>query len=304
MSKKKVLIQIDPDDQASVFDSIVAIDSGIDHLVHHTSVLPAQVAAMVHGAIFTRGPDDLKSTALFFGGTDVARAQALVDVAKECFIGPMRVSLMSDPNGCNTTAAAAVLSAGQHIDFSGKTITILAATGPVGQRIAQLFGLLAADSTPVADVRICSRKQSRAESHCKSLSEESLSGKSLSGKSPVVNFTPFETGSAEQSLAAVAGADVVFAAGAAGIELLPASWQANAPAVVVDLNAVPPAGIAGVDAQQRGAVLGETIAYGAIGVGRLKMKIHRRCIESLFESNDRVLELDQIYQVGREMIDR
>ena len=32
-----------------------------------------------------------------------------------CFFGPMRVSVMFDANGANTTAAAAVLAAAQHL---------------------------------------------------------------------------------------------------------------------------------------------------------------------------------------------
>ena len=65
MDKRKILIQIDPDPQPSVFDRVVAIDAGVDEVFSHGAVKPEQVRGMVHGAIFTRHPRDLKLTAFF-----------------------------------------------------------------------------------------------------------------------------------------------------------------------------------------------------------------------------------------------
>ena len=65
MSKPKVLIQLDPDEHASVFDAVVAVDAGVDHLLQYHGVSPDQVQGLVHGAMFTRGPKDLHNTAVF-----------------------------------------------------------------------------------------------------------------------------------------------------------------------------------------------------------------------------------------------
>ena len=40
------------------------------------------------------------------------------------------------------------------------------------------------------------------------------------------------------------------------------------------------------------------VCYGAIGVGGTKMKIHKAAIKRIFESNDVVLDVDEIYQLG------
>ena len=119
-----------------------------------------------------------------------------------------------------------------------------------------------------------------------------------------VTLEPFETPSPVEGLAAVNGAEIVFAAGAAGIELLPADWLEldPAPQILVDLNAVPPAGVADVDVMDKGNTRGSTICYGAIGVGGLKMKIHKRSIASLFESNTLTLDVREIYELGRGLI--
>ena len=293
MSKPKILIQIDPDPHVSTFDSVVAIDSGIDHLLTHDNVTVEQVEGIVHGAMFTRGPQDLRSTALFFGGSNVVKTEAIVEAAKKCFFGPMRVSILSDPNGCNTTASAAVLCAQKHVELSGKTVTILAGTGPVGQRVAQIIAGPATDQAKPPTIRVCSRKIEKAKSVCDQLAQKT------SG-----NFVPVQTGSPEESLGAVEEADVVFGCGAAGVELLPASWADSSPvpSVVVDLNAVPPAGIAGVGVMDSAVTWGNgTICFGAIGVGGFKMKIHKRALQMLFDSNDLVLEVEEIYAIGQSL---
>ena len=291
MSKKKILVQIDPDDHPSVFDSVVAIDSGVEQLLTHGSVSKKDVTGLVHGCIFTRSPSDLKSTALFFGGSNVLQTEALVAQAKSVFFGPMRVSLMSDPNGCNTTAAAAVLSAGQHVSWENATVTILAATGPVGIRIAQILANETAASGESITLRICSRKIERAQEVCDMIA-------SRNG----VTLEPIAVEASSEAVSIASGSDAIFAAGAAGIELLADGWQSANPKVVVDVNAVPPAGIHGVEVMDKGQIRDQTVCYGAIGVGGLKMKIHRKCIESLFESNDKVLEVHEIHAIGKTLI--
>ena len=89
MSKPRILLQLDPDTQPSVFDSIVAVDSDVEQLFRHGGVAPGDVEALVHGTMFTRGPDDLKNTAIFVGGSNVARGEALLDAVSETSPGAL-----------------------------------------------------------------------------------------------------------------------------------------------------------------------------------------------------------------------
>src|SRR5947209_7087628 len=110
MSKRKILIQLDSDAHPSVFDRVVAIDAGADEVFSYGGVKPEAVAALVDGAIFTRGTKDLKSTAIFVGGSDVTAGERLLQ-AVLASMQPQsghRVSVLLDSNGANTTAAAAV----------------------------------------------------------------------------------------------------------------------------------------------------------------------------------------------------
>ena len=287
MSKPKILIQLDPDPQASTFDSVVAIDCGIDHLQTRSGVTVEQVKGLVHGAMFTRGLDDLNGTAFFFGGSNVVATEELVQRAENTFFGPVRVSYMSDPNGSNTTAVAAVLCAQKHIE-KVEVVTILGGTGPVGQRIARLV-------SPMAEqVRVCSRTQEKAESICKQISENE----------GLTNLRPIMTSDSAEYQIALHGSHIVFAAGAAGIELAPEGWMEmhSSVQVAIDLNAVPPMGLAGVAVMDKAKHRGDVICYGAIGVGGTKMKIHKRCIKCLFESNDHTLDTMEIFEVGKELM--
>jgi hypothetical protein len=287
MAKRKILIQLDPDQHASVFDAVVAVDAGVEHLLQYGRVEPAQVQSLVHGAMFTRGVPDLQSTAIFIGGSNVAAGEELLRHVTKCFFGPMRVSVMLDANGANTTAAAAVLAAAKHVELKGAVATVLAGTGPVGQRAARLL------ARQGAAVRVASRSLERAAETCQAIAAN-VSGAQLS---------PVQTSSGAQIAAALDGAQIAIAAGAAGIELLPADVRRSCVSlrVAIDLNAVPPLGIAGIQVTDKAQDRDGVIAYGAIGVGGTKMKIHRAAIERLFSASNLVLDAEEVFAIGREL---
>jgi hypothetical protein len=285
MAKQKILLQLDPDPHASVFDAVVAIDAGVERLLQYGGVQPDEVQGLVHGAIFTRSPQDLSHTAIFIGGSNVSHGEALLAGAQKAFFGPMRVSLMLDANGCNTTAAAAVLAAARHVDFKGAPAVVLGGTGPVGERAALLL------AREGARVTVSSRSYERAKQTCDRISAR-IGGADLSPLESTARTTALPDGTA-----------ILIAAGAAGVELLSKeNWQGrDSLKVAIDLNAVPPAGIGGIEVLDAGKDRGGTICYGAIGVGGLKMKIHRAAIERLFTANNLVLDAQEIFAIGREL---
>lgn len=287
MAKRKILIQLDSDPHASVFDAVVATDAGVEQLLQYAAVKPADVRDLVHGAMFTRGPQDLHSTAIFIGGSNVATGEGLLRQATACFFGPMRVSILLDANGANTTAAAAVLAATKHVELAGATAVVLAGTGPVGQRAARLL------ARQGAAVRIASRSRDRASEVCQA----------IASRVPGAKLTPIETRTAADTAAALTGAQVVIAAGAAGVELLAKEVRTGASSlkVAIDLNAVPPVGIAGIEITDKAKERDGSIGYGAIGVGGTKMKIHRAAIEKLFSANDLVLDAEEVFAIGQQI---
>jgi hypothetical protein len=286
MDKRKILIQLDTDPQPSVFDRVVAVDAGADELFSYGSIKPEHVRELVHGAIFTRGPKDLAHTAFFVGGNNVAAGEAILQEIQRHLLPQfgLRVSALLDSNGCNTTAAAAVWSAGKHAKLEGSTVLVLAATGPVGQRVARLLARRG------ATVRAGSRQASRSEAVCKLIRE----------RYPAARTEAVVAGTPEEVQAALTGCEVVISAGAAGVMLLPSSVRkaSNALKVAIDLNAVPPAGIEGVEATDKAVTKDGVVCYGAIGVGGLKMKLHRAAIARLFQSNDQILDAEEVYDLA------
>jgi hypothetical protein len=283
VDKPKILIQLDSDPQPSVFDRIVALDAGADSVFSYGSVRTDQVRGLVHGAIFTRGPKDLKRTALFIGGGDVAAGEQLLQEARKHMLPQygLRVSVLLDASGANTTAAAAVHAASRHLDLSGTPAVVLAGTGPVGQRVARLL------AREGARVRVTSRQQCRAESICRV----------IAGRVPGAQLEPTVAGTREELRAALASCRLVVAAGAAGVVLLPRAARQTCPdlQVAIDLNAVPPMGIEGVELGDRAAERDGVICYGAVGVGDTKMRLHKAAIAHLFERNDLVLDAEEVY---------
>src|SRR6267154_186037 len=155
---RKLLLQLDSSRLPSVFDRVVAYDSGADEVMSYGGVTEADVRDLIHGCIFTRGPKDLKNTAVFVGGSDIAVGEQLLATATNAMFKPFSVSAMLDSNGSNTTAVAAVAkmvkAAG---DVRSKRVLIIAGTGPVGIRAAGLFAKAG------ADVCITSRKADAGE---------------------------------------------------------------------------------------------------------------------------------------------
>ena len=102
---------------------------------------------------------------------------------------------------------------------------------------------------------------------------------------------------------ALDGVNLVIAAGASGIELLPAAIRKRFPNldVVIDLNAVPPLGVEGVEVNDKAILRDGAICYGAVGVGGTKMKIHKAAIRCLFMRNNLVMDAAEIFQLGREL---
>lgn len=285
MDKAKILIQFDTDAQPSVFDRVVAIDSGVQQLFSYGSVKPEQVESLVHGALFTRAPNELNGTAIFIGGSDIRIGEQILatikDVYQRC---GLHVSVMLDSNGSNTTAAAAVRAAVRHMDVGSSNALILGGTGPVGHRAALLLARTG------AHVRIGSRQMGRAESVCQI----------IRSKIPNAKVEAVPTATSADGPKALEGRDLLIAAGAAGAVLLPQKIRSTCPTlrVAIDLNAVPPVGIEGIEIFDKAVTRDNTVCYGAIGVGGTKMKIHRAALQQLFERNDQILDAEEIYDLA------
>src|SRR5881275_817014 len=288
---RKLLLQLDSSRLPSVFDRVVAYDGAADEVMSYGGIAEADVRDLIHGCIFTRGPKDLKHTAVFIGGADMTAGERLLAAAKQAFFGPFTVSVMLDSNGSNTTAVAAVAkmvqAAGGGGDVRGKHVLIVAGTGPVGVRAAGLFARAG------ADVVITSRKADAGER------ARDLVLKRFGGTVRAIAMPD-----ASDAVRACKGAALLLNAGPAGVMLVPKRAWANVPGlkVVADVNAVPPLGVEGVETMDDGVTKEGVVCFGALAIGNLKTKLHKACIARLFERNDLVLDAEIIADVARELM--
>jgi hypothetical protein len=113
-----------------------------------------------------------------------------------------------------------------------------------------------------------------------------------------------EASDREEMEAALEGANIVLAAGPAGVPVLrQEAWSAN-PTIelLADYNAAEPLGIEGVEAGDDLVEREGKLVLGALGVGGKKMKTHKACVRRLFERSDLVLNADGVYAVAKEIV--
>jgi len=281
---KKLLFHFDTDPMPSVFDTVVAHDGGADHVHGYGGVTQENCVALVAGTIFTRG--DKKFSAIFVSGSNMQAGEQLFEAVKKQFFGDFRVSVMLDSNGSNTTAAAMVAQMSKAKPLSGKRAVVLAGTGPVGQRAGVMM------AREGAEVILTSRKQDRAEAACEAMN-----------KAFGVKLKAMAVSDEASTAKALAGAHLVLATGAAGVQLLPEKLWKDHPTLEMlsDANATPPLGFEGIKAKDKGENRHGKLVFGALGVGNLKLALHRACIGKLFEAHNQVFDATEIYAIAKTM---
>jgi len=276
-----ILHMLTPGRQMSPFDINMAADAGYHLLPSYSEVRLEDVAGLTQDAIFSRGPTGVGRTALFIGGRDVMLAADMMDAAQRAMVPPFEVSVMADPSGSFTTAAALVACVERQLlkvhgtDLGGKRVVILGGTGTVGRIAGVLAHRLGARVALSSHLGIDAARQAAAETDARFGS--ALEG--VSGADPATLRT------------SIADADVVMACAAAGIQVLSSADRATAAQLLVaaDVNAVPPAGIEGVGALDQGKLMARaeagavslyipTVGIGALAIGNVKYQTQHRLL--------------------------
>jgi methylenetetrahydrofolate/methylenetetrahydromethanopterin dehydrogenase (NADP+) len=303
---KKVLIQLDNDACASTFDSIVAYDAGADIVLPYGGVKPPDVRGLILSALFTRGIPDLRSIAVWIGGSDIEAGERLLAEARSTFFGPFKISLMLDSNGCNTTASTAIAKLAAKMDLRGKPALVIG-TGPVGVRAAVL---LAGEGYQVYLTSI--PPQLLGERFSAELAQRTLE----SGRKAAEAFRRSSAAVSRGGLQVkdlpgidvmeglLDEAEILVAAGPAGVRLLPmASWTTRPKLkCLLDFNLTEPLGIEGIKPGDDFAEYDGKYTLGALAIGNPKMKVHKACLEKLFERNDVILDTEGVYRIARQLI--
>lgn len=301
MEKRSIMHMFDPMPHTSPFDINMAVDAGFDVVIPYDNVKPEEVAGLVRDAIFSRGPVGVKRTGVFIGGRDIGVALNMSDAAKKAMVPPFEVSVLADPSGAFTTAAALValvekkLKVHHGLELKGQRAVVFGGTGPVGVATGVIASLAGAEVTLVDPFNIGTAldKANEYNQRC---------GSTLKGT--------FASSDADKARL-ISSADVVFCTAKAGVQVLNASILSDAKQLKVagDVNAVPPLGIEGIKRKHCGEPLVHaTNSAGAVGIGSLaigdiKYQLQNRLLSLLLETDQPVfLDFRAAFERARELV--
>ncbi|MGE0120047.1 MAG: NAD(P)-dependent methylenetetrahydromethanopterin dehydrogenase [Dongiaceae bacterium] len=297
MEAPYILHMLSPLKHVSPFDANMALDAGFNTVVPYTSVELAEVRGLVQDAIFSRGPKGARRTGMFIGGKDAALALDMLDAARKAMFPPFQISVLADPAGSFTTAAAMVAKVEKALKgqtgagLSGCAVAVFGATGVVGFAA----GVIAAANGAKVDLIGYD-----GPARVKALAEGARARFKVD--------LAWSDGSSEAlKVEAIKNVDVILCAGRAGVQILSRAQLATAGRlkVAADVNAVPPAGIEGLGAQDDGVPLegSSGTGIGPLAIGGIKYKVEAGLFRKMIEA-DKPLFLDfrDAFALARDLV--
>jgi methylene-tetrahydromethanopterin dehydrogenase len=280
-----ILHMLDPRKHVSPFDVNMAADAGYKVIVPYTHVELADVTPLVQDAIFSRPPNYGVRTGFFMGGKDALIALDMMDAAKKAMVPPFECSIFADPAGSFTTAAAMVACVERQLKlkfgrgWKGVKVAVFGATGVVG------FASSIISALEGANVRLVAHRGVERVIKSAEISKERFG----------VDLEAVNGETADQKRDIIADAEVIFAAAAAGVQVVSKEHKQLAKnlLVIADVNAVPPPGVEGMDLFMDGEKLPgcDALGIGPLAIGDIKYK----CESGLFKqmiASDKPLALD------------
>ncbi len=294
---KNVFVFLDTDKHASSFDILTTIDVFPDaEILKYENVTAEDAEKIIYDAMFPRGPEGAKHTKVFINGRDFKLVNDILERAKKCMFPPFELSIIIDPRGAYSTATAAVAKTfelsveRESRGLDGKTVTVLAATGPVGQTAARLY------ASEKATVIATSRDLHRASAVAKKINEE-FGSERVQG---------FEAQTPEEIGKAIENADIILSAGAAGTLLLPLAVLrefGKKCRIVADINAIPPLGVEGLKSKVDGEeILPNVFGIGALAIGKLKNKVETELIRRAAEEPKGIFDYKIAYEIAKRAV--
>ena len=293
---RSILHMLTPLKHMSPFDVNMAVDAGFETIVTYTDVTLPDVVSLTQDSIFSRAPEDGVRTGLFIGGKNAEDALDMVDRARKAFVPPFANHIFADPAGSFTTGAAMVAQVARALrqrhgtDLRGKRIVIFGGAGVVAY-VAAVIGALEGAKT----VLVGHDGEER-------VSKIAFTMKWRFG----IDVGAVDGTTPEDRRRAITDADVILSAGPAGIPILSAEDLGSAPNLLVasDVNAVPPAGIAGIDVNAVDVALpvGKGVGIGALAVGNVKYQTQCRLFRRMLEADQPLcLDFRDAYQLAVEV---
>jgi methylene-tetrahydromethanopterin dehydrogenase len=296
MAEKNILHMVTPAKHASPFDVNMALDAGYDAVLTYANVSIDEVTGLVQDAIFSRPPKTGVRTGMFFGGKNASVALEMMAKAKKALVPPFGISFFADPAGSFTTAAAMVacvekvLKDKRQRSLKGLKVAVFGATGVVGYAAAVIAALEDSEVTLVGYDGIKRVSDSAAEIKSRfDVSVRAADGSDDNKKSAILNAS-----------------EAAFCAGRAGVLILSKAQIAASKQLLIaaDANAVPPAGVEGLDMQANGQELvpNGVLGLGPLAIGNIKYKTESGLFRKMIEASKPVqFDFRDAFTLAREL---
>lgn len=301
MSKRSILHMFDPMPNNSPFDINMALDAGFDVLMPYSNVKLENIQNLTQDAIFSRSPSGIKKTGIFIGGRDIGLAIDMLQATKPAMVPPFEVSVFADPSGAFTTAAALVACVEKALKQTHakalkdcKTL-VFGGTGPVGIATGIIASLQGANTVLVDHLSVDTATDTAKQYNRRF-------GASMTGAVAKTDADKIEL---------LADADIVFCTAKAGIRVLSAAVLAQTQTLKVagDVNAVPPAGIEGIESKDMAKPLvhaqqaSNAVGVGALAIGNVKYQLQHELLKSMLSGEKPVfIDFIQAFSKARELV--
>jgi methylene-tetrahydromethanopterin dehydrogenase len=294
-----LLFYLDTDVKASPFDICMAYDVGYNAVIPYENVTPEDANLIVQDALLSRGPKGVKHTAFLIGGKNADRAEDVFKAVKDAMFPPFKTSIVVDPAGAYTTAAAMVAKAESALlvsklgDLKDKTCAILG-TGAVGQIAAVLLAKMG------CNVMIVSLNPKRVDGkeHAENITR-------LLAKDHGVQVEGVFAPTPALKIEVLKKADVVMCAGIKGIRLIDKDMlnEVKHIKVILDINAVPPFGVEGIELKDdMREMMPGIFTIGALTVGNLKHKVEKGILKEARSNGKEVYNYNIALPMARTLL--
>ena len=294
-----LLFYLDSDPKASPFDICMAYDAGYNAVIPYENVTAEDSKTVALDALLSRGPKGAKNTVFMIGGKNAEKAEAIFEAIKNAMFPPFKGSIIVDPAGAYTTAAAMVakaenaLSANKIGDLKDKTCAIMG-TGAVGQIAAVLLAKMGCKVMIVS----LNPKRTDGKEHAEGIAK-------LLAKDHGVQVEGIFAPNAASKTDIITKADIIMCAGIRGVRIIDKEMLNGAKhmKVLLDINAIPPLGIEGIDLKdEMREIMPGIFTIGALAVGELKHKLEKEILREARTSGKDVYNYHVALPLARKLL--
>ncbi len=296
-----LLFFLDTDRIASPFDVCMAYDAGFNAVIPYENVTPEDAKKIVQDAMFSRGPKAVKHTCFFIGGKNAEKAEEISEVVTSAMFPPFEASVIVDPGGAYTTAAAAVAKVEDALlshklgSLKDKKCAVFG-TGSVGKIIAVLLTRLGCNVTIVS----LNPNRKDGDEYVEKLAKlmNDRYGANVQGV-----FAP----KPGKKIEVIKKADLIFCVGTRGVRVIEKSFlnKLKLMKVMVDINAIPPLGIEGMKLKDDMREMAPGIyGIGALTVGDLKHNLEKAILRQVRSNGKGTYNYSFALQLARKLMQK